>query len=153
MTKTPQLRTFLWYPGTLGKALEHYSRVFGEHFVLEDSGTLLGDNNLMTANFTIFGQNITGMAYPGGVPFNHSISLSISCDGQDEVDYYWDALVAGGGEHGQCGWLTDPFGVSWQVVPIQMGQYLESSDPDVATYAMQAMRKMTKLVVADFVRP
>ncbi len=67
---------------------------------------------------------------------------------QAVVDRYWDALVAGGGEHGQCGWLKDRFGLSWQVVPREIGVYLGGSDPAGAARAMEAMLKMQKLDVA-----
>ena len=68
---------------------------------------------------------------------------------QDEVDHYWEGLIAGGGEHGQCGWLKDRFGLSWQVIPREMHQYLGGPNPDGARRAMQAMLEMQRLVVAD----
>jgi len=73
----------------------------------------------------------------------------VDCDDQAEVDRYWDALVQGGGEHGPCGWLKDRFGLSWQVVPREMGDYLNGPDPDGAARAMQAMLAMQKLDVAQ----
>lgn len=152
MTQPSTLSTFLWYPGTLGKAVAFYAKVFGKDFQMAGEYDFAADTDLMTAEFSILGHRITGMGYPGGPEFNYAISLSINCDGQDLVDYYWDALTSEGGKPGECGWLTDPFGVSWQVVPIQMHAYLTSSDPEVSGYAMQAMRKMKKLVIADMLR-
>jgi predicted 3-demethylubiquinone-9 3-methyltransferase (glyoxalase superfamily) len=76
------------------------------------------------------------------------VSFSIDCDDQTEVDRYWDALIAGGGEPSQCGWLKDRFGVSWQVVPKQLQEYLGGSDPEGARRAMDAMLQMSKLDVA-----
>jgi predicted 3-demethylubiquinone-9 3-methyltransferase (glyoxalase superfamily) len=75
------------------------------------------------------------------------VSFTIDCKDQAEVDRYWDALVQGGGEHSVCGWLKDRFGVSWQVVPRQLNEMLESDDRAAAARAMEAMLKMDKIEV------
>jgi len=106
----------------------------------------------MTAEFSIYGHELVGMGWPGGDTFNNSISLALAVDGQDEVDRMWDAITEDG-KAGQCGWCVDPFGVSWQITPIQMGEYLGSSDPEQQAYAWQAMRSMGKIVLKDFVKP
>jgi len=90
------------------------------------------------------------MSVEGGPAFNDAISLSLSVDGQAEVDRLWDALTSDGGTPGQCGWLKDKFGVSWQVTPIQMGAYLGNPDSAKREYAMAALRRMTKIVIEDF---
>ncbi len=72
----------------------------------------------------------------------------IDCEDQAEVDYYWDALTADGGEESMCGWLKDKFGLSWQVTPRQMTELLGDSDPARAGRAMQAMLQMRKLDIA-----
>jgi predicted 3-demethylubiquinone-9 3-methyltransferase (glyoxalase superfamily) len=77
--------------------------------------------------------------------FTEAISFFISCKTQEEVDYYWDKLVEGGGQHSQCGWLKDRFGLSWQVVPEILGELIRGKDPKKANNAMQAMLKMSKL--------
>jgi len=107
---------------------------------------------LFTAEFSIFGHEFVGMSVAGGPTFTDAISLSLSIDGQAEVDRIWDALIADGGEPGRCGWCKDRFGVSWQVTPIQMGQYLGSPDSAVREYAQQALMRMTKIVITDFVK-
>jgi len=94
-----------------------------------------------------------------GVPFtflnagpaftlDEAYSMYLECDSQDEVDRYWDLLVADGGEHSQCGWLRDRFGVSWQVVPKGIDDYVMGSDPERAARAMAAMMGMTRLDLA-----
>ena len=83
--------------------------------------------------------------------FNDSCSFAVPCESQDEVDRYWDALVAGG-EEGQCGWLKDRFGVSWQVVPNALPGLLSDRDPARAGRAMQAMMGMRKLDIAAIER-
>ena len=74
-----------------------------------------------------------------------AFSLMVTCADQAEVDHYWDALLAGGGEEGRCGWLVDRFGVSWQVVPSTLGQWLGGPDPEGRERAQQAMFAMAKL--------
>ena len=128
-------------------------------FYVEHMGaTIHGDHVLepgakrFTADFSIYGHEFIGLNWPGGPEFNDSISLSLNVDGQDEVDRLWNAITENGSA-GQCGWCKDAWGVSWQVSPIQMRDYLENKDPEVAEYAMQALRAMGKIVIADFVKP
>ncbi len=81
--------------------------------------------------------------------FDEAISLSISCEDQDEVDYYWEKLIEGGGEESVCGWLKDRFGLSWQVVPEGMEElFSDDTDPERAQRAFEAMQKMRKLDIA-----
>lgn len=84
--------------------------------------------------------------------FNPAISMFVPCETQAEVDYYWDRLLEGGGEPVQCGWLTDRFGVSWQVAPMAMIRMFQDKDEAKANRAMQAMMKMVKLDLAEVQR-
>ena len=98
--------------------------------------------------------NLSGapfLALNGGpqFPFTEAVSFQIDCEDQAEVDHFWEGLVTGGGEHGQCGWLKDRFGLSWQVNPREMNRYLGGPDPAGAARAMQAMMGMKKLIVAQ----
>jgi predicted 3-demethylubiquinone-9 3-methyltransferase (glyoxalase superfamily) len=87
------------------------------------------------------------MGLNGGPQFPHSeaISFQIPCSSQDEIDKYWDLLTSDGGQESQCGWLKDKFGVSWQVISQEMGQYLGGADPEGAQRATQAMLSMKKI--------
>ncbi len=98
----------------------------------------------MSITFQIDGQSF--MALNGGSHFKFAegISLFVTCETQDEVDAYWEQLSEGG-EKGQCGWLKDKFGVSWQIVPSALGRLLGSKDPEQAKRAMQALMSMTKI--------
>ncbi len=129
------------------EALDFYKKTFGE-VIVHSSGRPETDGKLMTAEFSIFGHQFIGMGWPGGPEFNSSISLSVSCDGQDETDRLWNAITKEGAE-GQCGWCTDQFGLSWQITPKQMGEHLGNPDPEKSAYAWQAMRGMKKIVIAD----
>lgn len=146
MTKSPVLNTFLWFPENMEAALEFYKTELGAEVISENR---VGDK-IFTATFTIGGQTLVGMNYPGGPAFNDSISLSLSVDGQGEIDRYWDAITKDG-EEVQCGWCRDAFGVSWQIVPADLSSYLSNPDPVKADYANQALMKMKKIIIADFI--
>ena len=86
----------------------------------------------MTATFELDGQEF--MALNGGpqFKFTEAVSLVVNCEDQKEVDHYWDKLTAGGGEEGQCGWLKDKYGLSWQIVPTILAELLSDPDPTKA---------------------
>ena len=149
-----EITTCLWFDGRAREAANYYVDTF--------PGGKLKDNWItpvetpgnapeteVTVDFEIFGQKF--IALNGGPQFPHSeaVSFVIPCKDQAEVDHYWDKLINDGGSPSQCGWLKDKFGVSWQVVPNEMGKYLGGADPEGAMRAVQAMLGMTKLVVAD----
>lgn len=148
MTATPVLKTFLWFPGNMDEALDFYKEVMGAEVHSENRP----NGRLFTVDFTIYGHDFVGMNWPGGPAFNDSISLSLNVDGQDEVDRLWNAITKDG-QPGRCGWCKDAWGVSWQVSPIQMRDFLENWDPEVSSYANEALRNMTKIIIADFVKP
>ncbi|MEN9989294.1 MAG: hypothetical protein RL508_273 [Actinomycetota bacterium] len=152
MTSTPSVKTCFWYPQNLGSALARYSEIFGENFKLANPNLPLGDNSIMDAEFSIFDYQLRGMGFPGGEELNYSSSLMLSVDGQEEVDYYWNALLADGGRESQCGWLYDAFGLSWQIVPKQLMECLSNPDTVAAQFAMQAMLGMKKIVIAELVK-
>ncbi|WP_050049618.1 VOC family protein [Halostagnicola sp. A56] len=99
------------------------------------------------AEFTLAGQRFAAMdsAWAHDFGFNEAISFAVDCTDQEEVDYYWDALTADGGAEGQCGWLTDKYGVSWQVVPTGLTELLRDEDAARATRVTEVMLRMRKL--------
>jgi predicted 3-demethylubiquinone-9 3-methyltransferase (glyoxalase superfamily) len=143
----------LWFDGNAEDAAHFYTSIFPDSRIekvhrapADNPSTAYGE--VLTVDFTIAGE--TFMALNGGPDFrfNEAISFSIDCEDQAEVDRYWDALLADGGEESMCGWLKDRFGVSWQVVPRQLPEMLDSPDQAAAKRAMQAMLEMRKLDVA-----
>ena len=132
---------FLWFPGNMAHAVEFYRAVFKD-------GARLAAQSAMTATLELLGQRLLLLNAHPHHTFNESISLFIECDTQDEVDYYWNALAAGGTEQ-MCGWLKDRFGLSWQVIPRALGRYLTDSNRDKAERVMQRMLTMRKIVIAD----
>ncbi len=104
--------------------------------------------SVMTVAFEINGQEFTALNGGPMFKFNEAISFQVTCESQDEVDFYWEKLSHGGDERAQqCGWLKDKFGVSWQIVPTELPKLLNNPDPQKSQRAMQAMLQMKKLDV------
>ena len=143
----PTITPFIWFDADLEQAIEFYGSVFGDLKVTGKQN--LPDGSLLAATFTLAGQTIQGMNGGPGHPHTDAFSLFLSVKGQDEVDHYWDALLAGGGRETACGWLDDRFGVSWQVIPDELISALGDPDPEKAQYAMQAMLKQQKIVISE----
>lgn len=141
-----KITTFLMFNDRAHEAAQFYTSIFKNASIT--SVTPGPDGTIMAANFQIDGQEF--YTYNGGSHFQFSegISLFVSCEGQEEVDYYWEKLTADGGEESQCGWLKDKFGVSWQIIPTALGRLLGDSDPAKAGRALQAMLKMQKIDIA-----
>lgn len=143
----------LWFNGQAEEAAEFYTGLFPDSRI-EKVNRAAADNPstpqgaVLTVDFTLAGQQFIGLNGGPDFKFNEAISLSIDCEDQAEVDRYWDALVAGGGEHSVCGWLKDRFGVSWQVIPRQLPELLNGADQEGAARVMKAMLEMTKIDVA-----
>ncbi len=136
----PKITPFLWFNGNLEEAVRFYTTVFPNAHV--------ECLNSMTASFVIEGQSF--MALNGGprFKFSEAVSFFVGCETQAEVDFLWQQLTADGGVESQCGWLKDKFGLSWQVVPNVLQQYLADPDRTKAQRVMQAMLIMTKLDIA-----
>ena len=138
-----KITPFLWFDTQAEEAMNFYVSVFKNAKVL---GVSRGpDGQAQSVNFELEGQELMGFNAGPEFKFNEAISLFVDCKDQQEVDYYWDKLTADGGEESQCGWLKDKFGLSWQIVPTDLGKMLGDPDPEKAQRAMQAMLKMHKI--------
>ncbi len=143
----------LWFDGSMAEeAASFYTSIFPnsrvDNVFRSPADTPSGPaGSVLTVDFTLEGQQFIGLNGGPDFKFNEAISFSIDCQDQAEVDRYWEALVQGGGEYSVCGWLKDRFGVSWQVVPRQLNEYLQGPDREGARRAMEAMLQMTKLDV------
>ena len=135
------------------EAAEFYVSIFPNSSIGNVSyygeGSPMPAGTALSVDFELDSQAFTAINGGQAFEFSESISFRVVCHGQAEVDHYWDALTAGGSE-GRCGWLKDKFGVSWQVSPVEMGQYLGNEDPLKAQKAMQAMLQRNKLDLALF---
>ena len=145
----------LWFDTEAEEAAEFYcsvfekSRIVGKTHYPENAPREAG--MVMTVDFELNGQRYTGINGGPDFKFDEAVSFLISCEDQDEVDYYWEKLSEGGSE-GPCGWLKDRYGLSWQVVPNGMDELFADSDPKRAQRAMEAMLKMSKLDIAELRR-
>jgi predicted 3-demethylubiquinone-9 3-methyltransferase (glyoxalase superfamily) len=138
---------FLWFDTQAEEAMNFYCAVFKNAKVGEISRG--PDGKAFTVNFQLEGQDFIALNAGPMFKFNESISMFVSCEDQAEVDYFWNKLTADGGEESMCGWLKDKYGLSWQIVPKQLGDYIGGPDPVKAQRGMQAMLQMHKLVIAD----
>ncbi len=148
-----KITTFLTFDNQAEEAVNLYTSVFknsGIDKVVRYDGTPSG--SVLSITFHLDGQPF--MALNGGPHFKFSegISLFVPCETQQEVDEAWEKLTQNGGKPGPCGWLTDPFGVSWQIVPAALGKLLQDPDPARAKRAMDAMLKMSKIEVQELER-
>lgn len=135
----PRITPFLWFDSNAQEAVDFYLSVF------KNSRRLSPKSEGLTVAFELDGQTFTALNGGPHVKFNEAVSFVVRCDSQEEVDYYWSQLSAGGGE-GQCGWLKDQFGISWQIVPARLPDLIRNPA------AMQAMLKMKKLDIAELER-
>ena len=142
----------LWFAREAAEAAEFYVSMIPDsrirHVQRNGPGSPVGkEGSALVVDFVLGGQ--TFMALNGGPPdnFTHAVSFKIDCVDQAEVDRLWEGLGAGGSP-GQCGWLKDRYGVSWQIVPTEMPAILGDPDPAKAQRAMKAMLGMTKLDIA-----
>jgi len=160
MASMQRITPHLWFDSQAEEAAKFYASIFknsrignvarygkaGFEIHQRPAGTA------MTVEFELDGQKF--LALNGGpvFKFNEAVSFLINCDGQEEVDYYWDRLTAGGDPSAQqCGWLKDKFGLSWQVVPKQMFELLKAGDQK-SQRAFQAMMSMKKIDIAALKR-
>ncbi|MEO0023964.1 MAG: hypothetical protein RL196_405 [Actinomycetota bacterium] len=144
MNKPVTVTPFLWFDTDLTEMVAFYGNIFSDFKV--------HNVNSFQASFELGGQNFLAGNFGPYYKFNEAISLFITCDGQAEVDTYWNALLADGGEPGRCGWLKDKYGISWQVVPSALGEALSNPDRELADYAQQAMMGMSKIIIIDLVK-
>ena len=146
---------FLWFDHQAEEAVTLYTSIFKNSKI--GSVSRYGDagpgpkGSVMVMEFELEGQKFTALNGGPVFSFTPAISFFVNCESQEEVDHLWEELSEGG-EKGQCGWLKDKFGLSWQIVPTVLGQLLSDPDPEKAGRVTQAMLKMTKLDIAELKR-
>ena len=143
---------FLTFNNQAEEAAKLYTTIFKDSGITNTTyypqGTYMPAGSVMTVEFELAGQKYVALNGGPYFTFTTGISLSVSCADQAEIDYLWDHLTANGGEPGDCGWLKDRFGVSWQITPAKMAQLLSSDDPVRVQRKMAAMMQMHKIDIA-----
>lgn len=151
MSETRKVTPFLWFDGKAMEAAEFYTSLFDDGRIVDvmrPNVDLPGsEEGVASVTFELGGQQY--IAFNGGPHFklSEAVSLFVRCETQDEIDRLWDAL-ADGGTVQQCGWLKDRYGLSWQIVPVALGEMLGNEDRDKAQRAMEAMMTMQKFDIA-----
>ncbi len=144
----PTITPFLWFNTDLAEPIAYYSSIFGDA-TSPDNRHSADDGPIFSATIELCGQRLMMLnGGPSHFGFNEAVSFFVSVETQDEVDDLWNQLTSGGGEPGQCGWLKDRYGLSWQIVPTVLATLLGSSDRLRAQQAMDAMMQMSKLDIA-----
>ena len=150
-----KITPFLWFNDKAEEAMKFYISIFKNSKVGRVSrygdGGPRPKGTVMSATFQLEGQEF--MALNGGpqFPFTEAISLYVNCTTQNEVDELWEKLSEGG-EKGQCGWLKDKYGVSWQIVPTILGELMQDKNPEKARRVTLAMLQMTNLDIEGLKR-
>ena len=161
---TQKITPYLWFDKEAEEAATLYVDVFksrpgtpaGESKVTEV--TRYGEagpgepGTAMVVSFELEGQVFTGLNGGPQYRFTEAVSLFVSCESQEEVDHFWNALLADGGAEDACGWLKDRFGLSWQIIPKRLMELLTDPDPGRSQRAMQAMLQMKKIEIAELER-
>ena len=142
-----KITPFLWYSTQAEEAAAFYADIFPDSRVVRVTAVpSAGATKLV--EFVLFGQPFFAMSSEGADSFNHSVSFMVNCEGQEELDRYWNALLEGGGSPEACGWLKDRFGVSWQIVPGDLIEMMADPDPAKAARVAGTMMKMVKFDAA-----
>jgi predicted 3-demethylubiquinone-9 3-methyltransferase (glyoxalase superfamily) len=125
----------LWFDGKAKEAAEFYCSVFKDSKIITDTP--------MVVQFELNGSRFMGLNGGPHFKFNEAVSLVVNCETQEEIDYYWEKLTGEGGQESMCGWLKDKYGLSWQIVPSNMGKLM--TDPARAQRVMPVLMQMKKL--------
>ncbi len=155
MANIQKITPFLWFDNNAEEAMNFYIDTFGNGKILsvtryDEAGSKVSgmpEGSVMVGEFELFGQYFSALNGGPVFKFNESISFAVNCETQEEVDRYWEKLSANPKAE-QCGWLKDKFGLSWQIVPKQLGELLNDPNPQKSQAVMQAMLQMKKIDIA-----
>ena len=153
MTITQKITPFLWFNENAEEAAELYvnvfpnSKILSKHYYPKDFPNLGG--KIMTVSFELNSLQFTALNGGPRYSFTEAVSFVVNCDTQEEIDHYWDSFLAQGGKELACGWIKDPFGLAWQIVPSALAKYLSGNDKTRSERVMQALWGMNKLIIAD----
>src|ERR1044071_1535325 len=151
-----KITPFLWFNDKAEEAATFYASIFTNSKVL--AVTRYGDagpgpkGSVMTVNFELDGLRFTALNGGPQFPFTEAVSFVVNCEDQQEVDYYWEKLMSGGGKPSQCGWLKDKYGLSWQVGPKVLPQLLNQTDAQKSQRVMKALLQMQKIEISALER-
>jgi predicted 3-demethylubiquinone-9 3-methyltransferase (glyoxalase superfamily) len=143
----PKVIPHLWFQSRAEEAMDFYVSIFKDSRVV--SRVELPDPEVSVVRFELAGLTVAALNANSRVPYSEALSFLVETADQAETDYYWNALTAGGGTERPCGWLTDKFGVYWQVIPTALLQMEADPDREKAGRVLRAMQRMKKIVIGD----
>jgi predicted 3-demethylubiquinone-9 3-methyltransferase (glyoxalase superfamily) len=145
----------LWFDNQGEDAANYYVSLFDDAKILDVSrygeGAPMPAGTALTVSFQLEGLEFTALNGGPAFTFNEAVSFQVSCESQDEVDRLWNTLTADGGEEGNCGWLKDKYGLSWQIVPRQLNELMRDPDPAKSARVTKAMLGMKKIDIQGLV--
>ena len=139
-TNPQKITPFLWFDGKAEEAAKFYTSVFKHARIVT--------SNPMMATFELEGVEFMALNAGPQFKFTEAISFNVNCETQEEIDYFWEKLTADGGEPGPCGWLKDKFGLSWQVAPAKVGDWITDPDKAKSARVFRAYNTMGKIEIA-----
>ena len=148
-----KITPFLWFDSQAEEAVQFYLSVFKDGKILtttrypEDGPGTAGA--VMTIAFELKGEQFVALNGGPGFPFSNAVSLVVNCDSQEEIDHFWEKLAADGGEHLECGWLKDKYGMPWQIMPAKIWEWLDGKDPARVQRVTSAVWQMEKMQLAE----
>ena len=144
----PKMVPFLWFDNEAEEAAKYYCSIFKKSKILQTTyygpDMQKAEGTVLTVRFVLSGLEFVALNGGPEFKFNQSISFAVSCETQKEIDYFWKKLTAGGRENA-CGWLTDKFGVTWQIVPFDTHKWISSKNQEKANRVLMALMTMKKL--------
>lgn len=151
-----KVNAFLWFDSEAEEAAQFYVGIFKNSKIgkiaryPKEAAEKIGrpPGSVMTIEFKLDGVEFVALNGGPMFKFSEAISFNVNCETQEEIDYFWEKLPAGGGSTGPCGWLKDKFGVSWQVSPVVLGDMLADRDIAKTERVMNTMMEMTKIDIA-----
>jgi predicted 3-demethylubiquinone-9 3-methyltransferase (glyoxalase superfamily) len=153
MMQKQKITPFLWFDKQAEEAAKFYVSVFKNskmgaitHYTGEEPTGKKGD--VLTVSFELEGQEFVALNGGPDFKFTEAVSFVVNCESQEEVDYFWEKLIAGGGKEIECGWLRDKYGLSWQVVPTVFFTMIQDKDEERVRRVMKAMMQMKKFDIA-----
>jgi len=148
-----KITPFLWFDGNAEEAMNLYTSIFKNakvgKIIRYGKGGPGPEGSVLTASFELEGQEFVALNGGPAFKFTEAVSFVVNCETQEEVDMYWNKLIADGGQESECGWLKDKFGLSWQITPTILIKYLGDKDAKKAQRVMDVMLKMKKIIIAD----
>lgn len=144
MSSIQKITPYLWFDSQAEEAAQFYCSIFKNSRVISLSP--------MIVEFEIEGLRFIGLNGGPRYKFSEATSFFVLCENQAEVDHCWEKLISNGGEEGPCGWLKDKYGLSWQIVPERFTEMMNSGDAEKVKKALDVMKDMKKMIIADFER-